>query len=132
MLVEPLGVFAANLNLRADCSLDGRVQHGLRGGQSGDWHAERRTAYVVETDLVTECDRLWIAAMFTADADLEIWFHTTTPLGAEADQLAHAVAIENLKRIVFNDLAFDVIGQKAARIVAAQAERRLRQVVSAE
>src|SRR5687767_15195667 len=70
--------------------------------------------------------------MFTANTDLEIWFHTTTALGTEAHQLAHAVAVENLKRIVFNDLALDVVGQKAARIVAAQSERRLRQVVSAE
>ena len=70
--------------------------------------------------------------MFAADADFEIGFDAAAALCGDAHQLAHAFAIEHLKRIVGKDFAIDISRQKAARIVAAQTKSRLRQIVSAE
>ena len=49
-----------------------RSERGVRGGQPGDRDAERRARHVVETDLVAERDRIGIAAVLAADAELEI------------------------------------------------------------
>ncbi len=38
--------------------------------------------------------------MLAANADFQIRLHTASTLGAHADELAHAIAIEHLKRIV--------------------------------
>ena len=43
----------------------------LRRGEAGDRHAERRAAHVVEADLVEQRDRLRVAAVLAADAELE-------------------------------------------------------------
>src|SRR5207244_712443 len=74
-------------------------------------------------------DRAWIAAVLAADADLQIRLHAATALGAEAHQLAHAVAVQHLKRIFGHDLVLDVSWQKSARVVAAEAKCCLREVV---
>src|SRR5688500_20335865 len=70
--------------------------------------------------------------MFAADSDLEIRLYAATTCRADAQQLAHAVAIAHLERIVLDDLALDIVRQTAARIVAAQAKRRLSEIVCAE
>ena len=45
---------------------------GLRRGQPGDRHPERRAGHVVEADLVEQRDRLGVAAVLAADAELEV------------------------------------------------------------
>ena len=70
--------------------------------------------------------------MLAADADFQIRLHAAAALGADAHQLPHAFAIEHLKRIVRQDLSFDVVRQETARVVAAQSKRSLRQIVCAE
>ena len=47
-------------------------------------------------------------------------------------ELAHAFSVEHLERIFGQDATLNVVGQKAARVVAAQAKGRLRQIVCAE
>src|ERR1051325_2779040 len=70
--------------------------------------------------------------MLAANANFEIRLHTATALSAHSNQLANAISIEHLKRIVSHDLSFDVVRQEAAGIVATQPECSLRQVVCTE
>ena len=48
------------------------LQHRLGGDQTSDRDAERRAAHVVHADVVEEHDRVRVAAMLTADTDLEL------------------------------------------------------------
>ena len=41
-------------------------ERGLRGGEAGDGHAERRAAHVGEADLVAELHRVRVATVFAA------------------------------------------------------------------
>ena len=70
--------------------------------------------------------------MLAADAYFQIRFDAAATLRAEAHQLAYAFAVEHLERIVGENLPVDVCRQKAARVIAAQAKRRLRQIIRAE
>src|SRR6185503_7282671 len=83
-------------------------------------------------DLVTERDRLGIAAVLAANADFQFGLHAAPALGAHSYELAHAIAIEHLKRVVPNNLSLDVVGQKTTRVVAAETKSRLREVVGTE
>ena len=47
-------------------------QRRLRGGEAGDRHAVGRAGDVVEAELVAELDRVRIAAVFAADAELDV------------------------------------------------------------
>src|SRR5215472_10221163 len=49
----------------------------LRGGQTRNRHAERRSAHIVHTDLVAKLDAVRIAAMLAANADFELWTRLT-------------------------------------------------------
>ena len=70
--------------------------------------------------------------MFAANADFQIGLDDATAFRADPHQLADALGIEHLKRIVGKNLAIDIRRQEATRIVATQTERRLRQIVCAE
>ena len=47
-------------------------QRGLGGGEAGDRHAEGRAAHVVQAELVAELHAVRIAAVFAADAELDV------------------------------------------------------------
>ena len=81
---------------------------------------------------MAERNRLRIAAVFAANADFQSGLRATATLGPHGDELAHAVAIEHLERVVSHDLPFNVSRQEAAGIVAAQAKRGLRKIVCAK
>ncbi len=70
--------------------------------------------------------------MLAADADLKIRLDAAAAFGAHAHQLAHAFAVEHLKRIVGKDFPIDIGREETPRVIAAQAECRLRQIVCAE
>src|SRR5207244_7804144 len=97
-----------------------------------DRHAERRAGHVVEPDLVAEGDRGRIAAVLAADADLEPAPSLAPALDADAYQFADALAVDRHERIGREDAARRVRPEEARGVVAADAERRLRQVVGAE
>jgi len=71
--------------LRAACRVCGsrtKIGAGLLAAdrrlcrcEAGDRYAEWRAADVVEADSVEEGDRGWVAAVFAADADLDVWPH---------------------------------------------------------
>ena len=50
--------------------------------------------------------------MLAADTDFQIRLHAAATLRADPHELAHAVAIEHLERIVSDDLSFDIVREK--------------------
>src|SRR6266511_4589686 len=70
--------------------------------------------------------------MLAADTDLQIRASRAAALGAHLHELADAFLVEYLEWVVLQQLALDIRRQEAPGIVAAQAKRRLRQVVGAE
>src|SRR4029077_11134817 len=105
---------------------------GLRRGEPRNRHPEWRTRNVIKADLVTERHRGRIAAVFAANAELELLPHFAAALGGNADQFADAVAIERYERIARQNAFGRVNAQKACRIVAADAECGLREIVGAK
>jgi hypothetical protein len=64
-------------------------------------------------------DRAWLPAMFTTDADLEVRTGVTAALHPNMDEFTDAFLVENDKRIMGKDTAFDVVWQKHAGVVPA-------------
>src|SRR3954452_4831436 len=105
----------------------------LGGGPAGDRHAEGRAADVVEAGLVEQGDRLRVAAVLAAHAELELGLDRPTPLGADLHQFTNPVAVDRLERVALEQALFEVGGHHPALdIVAAEPERHLREVVGAE
>src|SRR5437660_1613137 len=94
--------------LRLRLSRRGLAEGCLRGGEAGDRHAVRRAGDVVEPDLVAERHRGGIAAVFAADADLEVCPRLAPALDADLDQFADAVAIDRDERIDLQNAARNI------------------------
>src|SRR3954470_10651277 len=122
--------FAMDCSLRFACGL--LAERGLRRRQPRDRHAERRARHVVEPDLMAERDRSGIAAVLAADADLEVLADLAAALDADPHQRADAVAVDRDERIAGQDAARGVDAEERRRVVAADAEGGLGQVVGAE
>src|SRR5260221_13263771 len=95
-----------------DCSLRFArgllAERGLRRREPRDRHAERRAGHVVEPDLVAEHNRRRIAAVLTADADLEVPAHLAAALDADPNQRPDTVAVDRHERIARQDAACGV------------------------
>ena len=92
-----------------------------------------RAAHVVEAGPVEEGDRLGVAAVLAAHAELQRRPGGPAPLGAQAHQLADAVGVDRLERVALQQPLLEVGGHHPALdVVAAEAERHLGQVVGAE
>ena len=106
---------------------------GLRGRHPGDRHAVRRAAHVVEPGELEEADRVGVAAVLAADAELEVRLGLAAGPGRQPHEPADAGPVDRLERAAVHDLLLDVLGQEAAlHVVAREAERGLREVVRAE
>ena len=70
--------------------------------------------------------------MFAADAELDVRTRLPPERDAEAHHRADAFAVDGRERIRLQDFEIRVRAEERARVVAAHAERRLRQVVRAE
>src|SRR5579859_3896505 len=109
------------------------LQRRLRGGETGERDAERRAGHVVEPDAVAERDRVRLAAVLAADAELEILLRTSPPRDGDPHQVADTALVEHLERVPFEHVVLEVGGEELPlRVVPREAERRLRQVVGAE
>src|SRR5262245_66464950 len=73
-----------------------------------------------------------IAAMLAADAELEVAPHLASALGGDAHERADAGAVEGDERIGGENAARGVDAEEARRIVPADAERGLGEIVGAE
>ncbi len=74
-----------------------------------------------------------VAAVFTTDADLETRPGRAPVHNTLFDERTNTLSIDRLERIVSEDTLVDVVREEAGfRVVAAQAKRRLRKIVSTE
>ena len=111
----------------------GRPDDGLGGGQAGDRHAERRAADVVEAGVVEQGDRLRVAAVLAAHAELEVGLGLAPEAGADAHELADAVGVDGLERVALQQALLQVgRHHPALDVVAGEPERHLGEVVGAE
>src|SRR5262249_45889732 len=100
--------------------------------EPGDRNPERRAGNVIKTNLMAERNRGRVAAVLAADADLEIIACRAAALDADPHQLADPFAIDRDEWVGREDAALRIGAQEARRIVTADAERRLRQIVGTE
>ena len=104
----------------------------LCGRQTGYRQTERRTAHIVEPEMMAEDHRVRIAAMLAANAELDILPRLATFFHSDLHQLADARGINRGKRICLDDAHFCIQRQKCRRVIAAHTQASLRQIVSAK
>src|SRR4051794_8451899 len=105
----------------------------LRRREPCERDAVGRAAHIVEAEAVAERDRLRLAAVLAADADLDVGLRGAPALDADPHQVADAAFVDRLERIRLEDAVLHVEGQELPFcIVARHAERRLREVVRPE
>ena len=63
---------------------------GTPAEQTCHRHPERRAANVVQAHLVEEMHRVGITAVLTADAQIELWFHSASLFDSYPYQLTNA------------------------------------------
>ena len=107
-----------------DCSLS--------GSQTSDGHTEGAAGHVVQTDLVAELHGSGIAAVLTADTEVNIGVGLAAQLSSHSHQLANAGLIQTSEGIVLVDLTIIVSIQELACVIAGEAEGHLSQVVGTE
>ena len=81
---------------------------------------------------MAELDGLGIAAVFAADADLEVGAGFAALDGRHLDELADAVLIERGEGVLLEDSLGQVLGQELVDVVAREAEGGLGEVVGSE
>src|SRR5437879_12300041 len=101
-------------------------------GEAGDWNAVRRTRHVIEADRVAKLHGARFAAMFPADADLQLRADAPTGRYGKSNQLANSILVKNLEWIVGNYTPVNVIREEPSRIVPAQAKSGLGQIIGAK
>jgi O-acetylserine/cysteine efflux transporter len=67
---------------------------GPSGLEPGDGHPERRAGHVVEPDAVEEVDRRGVAAVLTADPEVQVGIGGATRFGRGAHQRADTLGVE--------------------------------------
>src|SRR2546421_11792263 len=103
-----------------------RSEHRLRGRHAGDRHPVRRAAHVVEPGHLEEGDRLGVAAVLAADAELEVRLRLATGPRPQPDQPADARAVDRLERAAVDYAALAIAREEPAlHVVAREPERRL-------
>src|ERR1700738_1565066 len=105
---------------------------GLRGGEPCDGHAEWRARHIVEPYLMAESDRRRIAAMFPANADLEFGAPRATAFHPDAHELANALTVDRDEWVRRKNPVRHIGAEKARGVVAADAVRRLGQIIRAK
>src|ERR1700722_11556741 len=81
---------------------------------------------------MTESYGFGIAAMFAADAEFQISPSRASAFCSHTHEFANAINIDRDKRIARNQTARQILRKEISRIVAAHAERRLRQIIGTE
>mmetsp|Transcript_30325 Transcript_30325/g.65592 ORF Transcript_30325/g.65592 Transcript_30325/m.65592 type:complete len:414 (-) Transcript_30325:1552-2793(-) len=105
---------------------------GAGGGEARDGHAERRAGDVVESGVVEEADALGVAAMLTADANVQRGVGRLAPLHRQLDELADAALVERGEAVVLDEAGAVVVGEEGLDVVAGEAKGELGEVVGPE
>jgi len=80
--------------------------------------------------VVTEANRLGLAAMLAADADLQVGPRFASPMHRDFHQAPDAFHVKDLKRVVADDAVVEVVGEKLVLgVLAAERKSGLGQVV---
>ena len=69
-------------------------QRCLGSRQPGHRHAERRAAYVIESNLMAERHAGRVSAVFTTDADLQVWPLTASGAHSNFHQRPHSLRVD--------------------------------------
>src|SRR4029453_5817173 len=109
-----------------------RTDRSLTRGQTGGFDTERRTAHVVEPELVTEDHGCRVAPVLAADPDVEARVRRPALLPRDAHEAPHPRLVDRDERVGGHELALLVHADELADVVAAEPERRLREVVGSE
>src|SRR5262249_29962386 len=80
------------------------LQRRLGGRQAGDRHPEGAATHVIQADLVAELDRVGVAAVLPADANLQLLARRPAPFHAQFHQAAHTVHVNRLEWVTCYDL----------------------------
>src|SRR5207253_7957145 len=84
-------------------------------------------------EAVAERDRVGLAAVLAADAELDSFLGASAPLDRDPHQVADAALVERLERVPIEHAVIEVARQELPLgVVTGEAERRLREVVRAE
>src|SRR5258708_21306053 len=108
------------------------LQRGLRGGQAGNRDAEGGATDVAQAEAMTELHARWFTPVFAANAELNAGAALAAQGAGHLHELADAGLVDAREWILFHDLQFGVSAEEPAGVVAAHAQRRLRQIVGAE
>src|SRR5215210_4279994 len=115
------------------CFDAGVLQGCLRRGQAGQRHPVGRARDVVEAEGVAEGDALRLAAVLAADAELDLLTRAAAALDRDPHQIPHPALVERLEGVRLQHAVLEVVREELAlRVVAREAERRLREVVRPE
>ena len=66
----------------------------LCSSQTCDRHAERRAGHIIQTSVMAELDSARVAAMLTADAEVDVRTGCAAQFGSHLDQFAHTGLIQ--------------------------------------
>src|ERR671937_1818131 len=94
------------------------AQCGVCGGETRDRDAKWRAGHVVQADLMEERHRGGVAAVFAAYPDLEIVTSFAAVPRRHLHELADALAVEHLKRVLREEAELDVTRQEGGGVVA--------------
>jgi len=103
---------------------------GRREPRDGD--AIGRTAHIVQSEFMAELDRAGIAAVFTADAELNPWAGLPAAGDGLSHQGPHPFSVEHREGICFHNIGRSIKIDELRRIVARETERGLSEVVRPE
>src|SRR5262249_26165487 len=98
-----------------------RGERGLCGRRPRDGGPEWRRADVIEAHLLEEPDRVRIAAVLAADAQLEILLDAAALVYGDLDQLADAARVDRRERVLLHDLELLIMRQERPGVVARHA-----------
>src|SRR3954463_13496671 len=79
------------------------LNRSVRCREARDGDAEGGAAHVIESHVVAELDGLGIAAVFAADAALEILARRASLLNGHPHQYSDAAGVEGLERVALED-----------------------------
>src|SRR5438874_2207772 len=114
------------------CSSKLFSQRRLCCGETRDRDTEGTATDVIQTEPVAELHALGIAAVFAANAELDLGATLSAFVDGNLHELADAGLIERRERVLLEDLVLDVRHEEVAHVVAADSERHLGEIVRAE
>src|SRR5260221_9450522 len=108
---------------------------GLRRGQASDRDPVGGAADVVHPGAMAEGDRTRLAAMLTADPDLEVRPRLPAARDRPENELAHSFLVKSVEGVLRQNpetMLVDILGEEVTGVIAGERHRHLCQVVRAE